>query len=203
MILVSEKKVVFKYDSINQSVEWRNEFDTNVAGVFRVDDLVFITTTSWWGSPAFTSLIDFSSGKKKWTIEKVLYGIHIKEKKIIFIDTKKEIVSISLETGQENFRVKMSGFRWYEQPKISLINNKIYLFSLKKTFLLNEANGSLGESKLPSKINPKETIFLIDEFQMKINTLPGTSSDAGMVMATGDAGGDGGGGGGDAGGGGE
>tara|TARA_B100000767_G_scaffold265465_2_gene281544 strand:+ start:2161 stop:2769 length:609 start_codon:yes stop_codon:yes gene_type:complete len=202
MILVSEKKVVFKYDSKNQSVEWRNEFDTNVAGVFRVDDLVFITTTSWWGSPAFTSLIDFSSGKKKWTIEKVLYGIHIKEKKIIFIDTKKEIVSISLETGQENFRVKMSGFRWYEQPKISLINNKIYLFSLKKTFLLNEANGSLGESKLPSKINPKETIFLIDEFQMKINTLPGTSSDAGMVMATGDAGGDGGGGG-DAGGGGE
>ena len=45
MILVSEKKVVFKYDSKNQSVEWRNEFDTNVAGVFRVDDLVFITTT--------------------------------------------------------------------------------------------------------------------------------------------------------------
>ena len=111
------------------------------------------------------------------------------------IDTKKEIVSISLETGNENFRVKMNMFSWYEQPRISIIDKKIYLFSLKKTFQLNETTGSLNESKLPSKLNPKEITFLIDEFQIDINTLP--NSDGSGVMIDGGGAGDGGGGGGE------
>ena len=38
--------------------------------------------------------------------------------------------------------------------------------------------GALVESKLPSKLDPKEITFIIDEFQMNINTL--NSSDTGF-----------------------
>ena len=66
-------------------------------------------------------------------------------------------------------------------------------------WLLQKQLGSLRESKLPNNINPKEVVFLIDEFEMQINTLPGSGSvdSTGAMMAGGDAGGgDGGGGGG-------
>ncbi|MDB4621159.1 hypothetical protein OAG81_04080, partial [Flavobacteriaceae bacterium] len=45
---------------------------------------------------------------------------------------------------------------------------------------LNWITGSLSESKLPANINPKEVTFIIDEFQIEINTLP--SGDAGDAM---------------------
>ena len=195
MILVSEKKEIFKYNSDKHSIEWKFKFDSYVTGVSKVDNFVFVTTSSWWGNSLFTTLIDYSSGQKKWTIKQVLYSIHIHENALILIDTKKEIVSISLETGNENFRVKMNMFSWYEQPRVSIIDKKIYLFSPKKTFQLNETTGSLNESKLPSKLNPKEITFLIDEFQVDINTLP--NSDGSGVMIDGGGAGDGGGGGGE------
>ena len=53
----------------------------------------------------------------------------------------------------------------------------------------------MNESKLPSKLNPKEITFLIDEFQIDINTLP--NSDGSGVMIDGGGAGDGGGGGGE------
>jgi len=201
MILFSEKKEVFKYNPAAQSVEWKNSFEKLISGVFRVDNHVFVTSVNGWGSPSFTTLIDYITGKQKWTIKNVLYGIHIHQDSIVFIDSKKQIVSISINTGQEKFKVKISGFRWYETPRISLIDNKIYIFSSRKTFILNETTGSLRESKLPNHINPKEVVFLIDEFEMQINTLPGSGSTdpTGSMMAGGDAGGggDGGGGGGE------
>jgi outer membrane protein assembly factor BamB len=200
MILFSEKKEVFKYNPAAQSVEWKNSFEKPVSGVFRVENYVFVTSVNGWGSPSFTTLIDYISGKQKWTTKNVLYGIHIHQDSIVFVDSKKQIVSISINTGEEKFKVKMSGFRWYETLiRISLIDNKIYIFSKRKTFILNETTGSLRESKLPNKINPKEVVFLIDEFEMQINTLPGSGSvdSTGAMMAGGDAGGGGDGGGGE------
>ncbi len=117
------------------------------------------------------------------------------EETIIFINKTKKIVSISLKTGEENFSVKM-GFSWYESPKMALINNKIYLFSLKKTKVLNHATGSISESELPSKLNNKKITFIIDEFQININNLSSDATGNGTfhdIVNIGDVGGDGGG----------
>jgi hypothetical protein len=205
MIIASEKKELFKYNTWDQKLEWRISFENKIVGISRIENFVFVLTQSW-GSLS-TSMIDYQTGNIKWKKDKVLYNVHIFNDSIIFIDTTREVVSISLDNGDENFRVK-TGFRW-TSPKMALINQKIYLFSKKKTVLLDLKTGALVESKLPSKLDPKEITFIIDEFQMNINTL--NSSDTGFFpiydagveggdsggFDAGGAGGDGGGGGGE------
>jgi hypothetical protein len=120
------------------------------------------------------------------------------------MDKTKELVSISINTGKENFRVK-TGFRW-STPKLAVVDGKVYLFSSKKTNVIDPTTGSIRESRLPSKLDAKEITFILDEFQININTIP--TSEAGYVpiMDTGFAGDGGHGGdmgGGDGGGGGE
>jgi uncharacterized membrane protein len=87
---------------------------------------------------------------------------------------------------------------------MTLLGGNVYLFSSKKTLLLNQKNGALTETQLPSKLNSKEITFIIDEFQMNINTL-GSADTGHYLMHDGGGGGDASGGdfGGDAGGGGE
>lgn len=174
MIIVSEKKELFKYNTRDQKLGWQTKFEKKIAGISRIEDYVFVVTTSW-GS-LYTSLIDYETGTIKWTIDKVLYNVHILDESILFLDTTKEIVSISLQTGNENFRIK-TGFRW-TTPKMVLLDNKIYMFSKKKTVFLNLKTGALAETKLPSKLDSKKIKFIIDEFQMNVNLL--NSSDTGF-----------------------
>jgi len=200
-ILISEKRKVFKLNTSSQKVEWDISFEHKIAGISRVNEYVLISTVNNWGK-YHTSLLKFNSGKLLWTIDKILYYIHVLEETIIYIDRTKEVVCLLLNSGEEKFRVKMD-FKWYESPKMALIENNIYLFSIKSTKVLNLNTGSLSEAKLPANINPKELTFILDEFQIEINTLP--SGDAGDAMLYGiGAGNDGGGfNAGDAGGGGE
>jgi hypothetical protein len=200
IIIVSEKKELFKYNSHDQKKEWNTAFEDKILGISRIENFIFVLTSSW-GSIS-TSMVDYETGHIKWKIAKVLYNVHIFSDSIIFLDTTKEVVSISLKTGVENFRVK-TGFRW-TSPKMALINKKIYLFSKKKTVSLNLKTGALTETKLDSKLDPKEIYFVIDEFQMNINTINSSDSgffpiyDAGSSSDGGDfSGGDAGGGGGE------
>ena len=96
-----------------------------------------------------------------------------------------------------------------DQSKNGVKNQKIYLFSKKKTILLDLKTKTLVESKLPSKLDPKQITFVINKFQMNINTLNSSYTgffpiyDAGVEggdsggIEVGSAGGDGGGGGGE------
>ena len=63
-------------------------------------------------------------------------------------------------------------------------------------------NGSLSESRLPKKIDPKLVSLVLDEFQININNLPSAGGDIGAIYAgdgavdggsggSGDGGGDG------------
>tara|TARA_B100000989_G_scaffold259701_1_gene209995 strand:- start:7645 stop:8265 length:621 start_codon:yes stop_codon:yes gene_type:complete len=185
MIIASEKKRLFKYNTRDQKQEWRISFENKILGISRIENFIFVLSQSW-GS-LFTSMIDYQTGNIKWKKDKMLYNIHIFNDSIIFIDTNREVVSISLDNGNENFRVK-TGFKW-SSPKMALINQKIYLFSKKKTVLLDLKTGALVESKLPSKLDTEEITFLIDEFQMNINTL--NYSDTGFfpIYDAGDIGG--------------
>ena len=203
MIITSEKKELFKYNTRYQKIEWQIPFENKIVGISRIENFVLVLTQNW-GSLS-TSMIDYQTGNVKWKKDKVLYNVHIFNDSIIFIDTTREVVSISLNNGIENFRLK-TGFRW-SSPKMALINQKIYLFSKKKTVLLDLKTEALVESKLPSKLDPKQITFVIDEFQMNINTLNSSDSgffpiyDAGVEggdtggIDFGSAGGDGGGGG--------
>ena len=202
MILASEKKEVYKYNPRDQKYEWRIELENRVAGISRIDNFVLVSSHSW--TTYYTSLIDYSTGDKIWTINKILYSIHILGDSILYMDKTKELVSISINTGKENFRVKI-GFRW-STPKLAVVDGKVYLFSSKKTNVIDPTTGSIRESRLPSKLDAKEITFILDEFQININTIP--TSEAGYVpiMDTGFAGDGGHGGdmgGGDGGGGGE
>jgi outer membrane protein assembly factor BamB len=202
MILASEKKEVYKYNPRDQKYEWRIELENRVAGISRIDNFVLVSSHSW--TTYYTSLIDYSTGDKIWTINKILYSIHILGDSILYMDKTKELVSISINTGKENFRVK-TGFRW-STPKLAVVDGKVYLFSSKKTNVIDPTTGSIRESRLPSKLDAKEITFILDEFQININTIP--TSEAGYVpiMDTGFAGDGGHGGdmgGGDGGGGGE
>ena len=186
-ILIAEKRKVFRLNTASQKIEWNVSFEKKIAGITRVNEFVFISTVNNWGK-YYTSLLEFNTGKLLWTIDKILYFVHVFEETLIYIDKTKEIVSLSLSSGEEKFRVKMD-FKWYESPRVALIENKIYLFSTKRAKVLNWITGSLSESKLPANINPKEVTFLIDEFQIEINTLP--SGDAGDAMLYGMAVGEG------------
>jgi len=205
MIVTSEKKKLFKYNTRHQKIEWQIPFENKIVGISRIESFVFVLTQSW-GSLS-TSMIDYQTGNIKWKKDKVLYNVHIFNDSIIFIYTTREVVSISLNNGIENFRLK-TGFRW-SSPKMALINQKIYLFSKKKTVLLDLKTEALVESKLPSKLDPKQITFVINKFQMNINTLNSSYTgffpiyDAGVEggdsggIEVGSAGGDGGGGGGE------
>ena len=161
-------------------------FENKIVGISRIENFVFVLTQNW-GSLS-TSMIDYQTGNVKWKKDKVLYNVHIFNDSIIFIDTTREVVSISLNNGNENFRLK-TGFRW-SSPKMALINQKIYLFSKKKTVLLNLKTEALVESKLPSKLDPKQITFVIDEFQMNINTLNSSDTDFFPIYDAGVEGGD-------------
>ena len=139
MIITSEKKELFKYNTRDQNIEWRILFENKIVGISRIENFVFVLTQSW--SSLSTSMIDYQTCNIKWKKDKVLYNVHIFNDSIIFIDTTREIVSISLDNGNENYRVK-TGFRW-TSPKTALIDQKIYLFSKKKTVLLDLRTGFL------------------------------------------------------------
>ncbi|MEK9613552.1 MAG: hypothetical protein VW080_06465 [Flavobacteriaceae bacterium] len=175
MILASEKKEVYKYNPRDQKYEWRIELENKVAGISRIDNFVLVSSHSW--TTYYTSLIDYSTGDKIWTINKILYSVHILGDSILYMDKTKELVSISINTGKENFRVK-TGFRW-STPKLAVVDSKVYLFSPKKTNVLDPTTGSIRESRLPSKLDAKEITFIVDEFQININTIP--SSEAGYI----------------------
>ena len=200
MVIASEKEELFKYNTKDQKKEWSTKFEKSIVGISRIEDFVFVSTTRW--GKIYTTLVDYHTGEKKWSLKKILYNIHILEDTLLYLDTSKEIVSLSIETGEERFRVK-TGFRW-TSPKMTLFGGNVYLFSPKKTLLLNQKNGALTETQLPSKLNSKEITFIIDEFQMNINTL-GSADTGHYLMHDGGGGGDASGGdfGGDAGGGGE
>jgi len=196
-ILFSEKKRVIKYTPADNEIRWEIDFDYNVYGISRIENHVFVSTLSNWGS-AYTSLIDFETGEKLWTIDEAIYSIHIVEGLLIFINKKKFFNGIDIKTGTSKFSVK-SPFKW-TAAKIMMLNGKLFIYSSKKTYQLNLKNGELSESKLPNKLNPKEIGIVIDEFQININNLP-TSGGGDALILTGDLGG-GDFGGGDAGGGG-
>ena len=200
-ILISEKKKILKYNPKNDIYEWELNFEHRVTGISRIEDYVFVTTSSNWGLQS-TNLIYFDSGEKLWTKNEVFYSVHIVGDKLVYANKTKYFCGIKLKTGQNIFNIR-SPFKWWTTPKTMLLNGRFYLYSSKLVFLLNLENGSISESKLPNKLNLKEINFVLDEFQININNLPSAGGDAHVFI--GDAGGVGDGGvdagGGDAGGG--
>ena len=195
-IIFSKEKTIVKYNGEKDTTEWEVDFEYKISGISRIDTYVFVTTYSNWGFN-YTSLIDFNSGKKLWTINQIFYSIHIIGKTLIYIDLKKVFHGIDIDTSKEKFSIK-NPTRW-SASRIVVINAKCYLFSKKKTFLLNTENGKISETQLPRKLDPKELGVVLDEFQININTA--ASGGDGGYMFMGDVGGGGDFGGGDAGGG--
>ena len=196
-ILFSEKKKVVKYNSKSDNYEWELDFEYKVYGISRIDNLVFITTYSNWGK-SFTNLVDFENGKKLWRINEVFYSVHIVGDTLIYLNNKKYYTGINLKSGVNLFSIKPP-FKW-STPKAILLNGKFYLYTSKKTYILNLQNGNTIESSLPNKLNPKEIGLVLDEFQISINNMPSAGGDF-VHTSFGDAG-SGDAGGGDAGGGG-
>ena len=87
-ILFSEKKKLVKYNPSKYSSEWELDFEYNVYGISRIDNYVFVTTYSNWGT-TYTSLVEFDTGNKLWTLKEIFYTVHIIGDKIIYKDKKK------------------------------------------------------------------------------------------------------------------
>ena len=198
-ILFSEKKKLVKYNPSKYSSEWELDFEYNVYGISRIDNFVFVTTYSNWGK-TYTSLVEFDTGKKLWTLKEIFYTVHIIGDKIIYKDKKKYFNGIDINTGKNIFNSKPP-YTW-STPKAMLLNGKFFLYNSKKTCQLNLENGDYSETKLPRGLDPSEIDFVLDEFQININNMPQSGGDSGHYFMMGDAGG-GDAGGGDAGGGGD
>ena len=69
-ILFSESKKVVKYNSKDNNYQWALDFKNTISGLSRVEDYVFVTTTSFWGKQ-FSHIIDYKQGKILWEIEDV------------------------------------------------------------------------------------------------------------------------------------
>ena len=124
-ILFSESKKVVKYNSKDNNYEWVLEFKNTISGLSRVDDYVFVTTTSFWGKQ-FSHIVDYKHGKILWEIEDVFYSVHILGKTLVFRNKKKLFVGVNIESGKEIFSVE-SPFRW-SSAKAILLNNKYYIY---------------------------------------------------------------------------
>ena len=168
-ILFSEEKKVVKYNSKDNNYEWELDFSHKVFGLSRVDNYVFVTTYSNWGK-SFSHIIDFENGKLLWEIEDIFYSVHIVGETLIFYNKKKFFTGVNINSGKQIFSIK-TPFRW-SKSKVILINAKYYIYSSKKIYILNLTNGNISESRLPKKINPKEVLLVLDEFQININNLP-------------------------------
>ena len=200
-ILFSEKKKVVKYNSNDNNYEWVIDFRHKISGLSRVENYVFVTTYSNWGK-SFSHIIDFQKGILLWEIEDIFYSIHIVGEILIYYNKKKFFVGVNINSGEEIFRIK-SPFRWTSSKAI-LLKGNYYIYNSKKAYILNLKNGSLSESILPKKIDPKIVSLVLDEFQININNLPSAGGDIGAIYSgdgavDGGSGGsgDGGGGGGD------
>jgi hypothetical protein len=196
-ILFSEEKKVVKYNSKDNNYEWELDFSHKVFGLSRVDNYVFVTTYSNWGK-SFSHIIDFENGKLLWEIEDIFYSVHIVGETLIFYNKKKFFTGVNINSGKQIFSIK-TPFRW-SKSKVILINAKYYIYSSKKIYILNLTNGNISESRLPKKINPKEVLLVLDEFQININNLPSAGGDytefyGGDMGGADGGGGDGGGGG--------
>jgi hypothetical protein len=196
-ILFSEEKKVVKYNSKDNNYEWELDFSHKVFGLSRVDNYVFVTTYSNWGK-SFSHIIDFENGKLLWEIEDIFYSVHIVGETLIFYNKKKFFTGVNINSGKQIFSIK-TPFRW-SKSKVILINAKYYIYSSKKIYILNLSNGNISESRLPKKINPKEVLLVLDEFQININNLPSAGGDytefyGGDMGGADGGGGDGGGGG--------
>ena len=104
-ILFSEKKKLVKYNPSKYSSEWELDFEYNVYGISRIDNFVFVTTYSNWGK-IYTSLVEFDTGKKLWTLKEIFYTVHIIGDKIIYKDKKKYFNGIDINTGKKIFNSK-------------------------------------------------------------------------------------------------
>ena len=196
-ILFSEEKKVVKYNSKDNNYEWELDFSHKVFSLSRVDNYVFVTTYSNWGK-SFSHIIDFENGKLLWEIEDIFYSVHIVGETLIFYNKKKFFTGVNINSGKQIFSIK-TPFRW-SKSKVILINAKYYIYSSKKIYILNLTNGNISESRLPKKINPKEVLLVLDEFQININNLPSAGGDytefyGGDMGGADGGGGDGGGGG--------
>lgn len=177
-ILFSEKKKVVKYHSENNNYEWVLDFRHNIVGLSRVEDYVFVTTTSNWGKQ-YSHIVDYKKGKVLWEIEDVFYSVHILGKTLVFSNKKKFFKGVNIDSGKEIFSIK-SPFRW-SSAKAILLNDKYFIYNSKKVYTLDLTNGKISESRLPNKIDPKEIGLVLDEFQININNLPSAGGDYGAV----------------------
>lgn len=198
-ILFSEKKKLVKYNASKDVSELEFDFEYKIYGISRIDNYVFVTTYSNWGT-TYISLVAFDSGKKLWTLEEIFYSVHIIGDKLIYKDKKKCFNGIDINSGKNIFNTKPP-FKW-STPKAMLLDGKFFLYNSKKTCQLNLENGEYSETKLPRKIDPSEIVFVLDEFQININNMAQQGGDAGQYYIMGDSGG-GDAGGGDGGGGGD
>ena len=164
-ILFSEKKKVVKYNSNDNNYEWVIDFRYKISGLSRIENYVFVTTYSNWGK-SFSHIIDFQKGILLWEIEDIFYSIHIVGEILIYYNKKKFFVGVNINSGEEIFRIK-SPFRWTSSKAI-LLKGNYYIYNSKKAYILNLKNGSLSESRLPKKIDPKIVSLVLDEFQINI-----------------------------------
>lgn len=184
-ILFSEKNKVVKYNSKDNNYEWVIDFSHDISGLSRVNNYVFVTTSSIWGKQ-YSHIVDFKKGNVLWEIKDVFYSVHIVDKTLVFSNRKKYFTGVNIDSGKEIFSIK-SPFRW-SSAKAILLNDKYYIYNSKKVYILNLTNGNLSESRLPNKIDPKEIGLVLDEFQININNLPSAGGDYGP-MYVGDVGG--------------
>ena len=184
-ILFSEKNKVVKYNSKDNNYEWVIDFSHDISGLSRVNNYVFVTTSSIWGKQ-YSHIVDFKKGNVLWEIKDVFYSVHIVDKTLVFSNRKKYFTGVNIHSGKEIFSIK-SPFRW-SSAKAILLNDKYYIYNSKKVYILNLTNGNLSESRLPNKIDPKEIGLVLDEFQININNLPSAGGDYGP-MYVGDVGG--------------
>ena len=184
-ILFSEKNKVVKYNSKDNNYEWVIDLNNEVSGLSRVDNYVFVTTSSIWGKQ-YSHIVDFKKGRILWEIKDVFYSVHIVDKTLVFSNKKKLFIGVNIDSGKEIFIIKLP-FRW-SSAKALLLNGEYYIYNSKKVYVLNLINGNLSESKLPNKIDPKGVGLVLDEFQININNLPSAGGDYG-AMYGGDAGG--------------
>ena len=196
-VFLGQKNSIAKYDLNENKPIWSKEIKGTPLILSTWKDMLLIQIQTW---VSYTHmLVKQENGQTVWETNSV-YGFitpHYLKGDIYFFNHKREICKIDGDTGELLFSIRVASIFSRHLFKIAIIEDRLYLISKKKTFLINIETGEPLEIKELNKFTKHDVSVAlgngVDQTALFSNIEHASSSSGseGVVAGGGDGGGGG------------
>ena len=200
-VFLGQKNSVARFDLKSKTAIWSKELKGYPYIITTYGDKILVQGTNLWGTKYFHCLLDALTGEEVWSTKDIKCYITPQYHKgdIYFFNHKGEVCKLCGKTGKLLFETKFK--KWHDSNTylLTITQEKIYIISRKRSFIVGKATGECEEVPELEKFS-KENISAaygngIDQIAlMSVIAAAAASGDggAGAVYGGGDAGGGGG-----------